>query len=321
MKVGINGFGRIGKNIYKICAEHRVEVPLVNDPFIDIEYMAYLLKYDTVTGRLDCHIEDDAVVYRGKRTRLCKEKTQGSIPWAEYGIDYVVEATGVFMNQEECEKHKCKRVVLTAPGIGIPMFVYGVNHEKIDAEKVISAASCTTNCLAPLAKLLSDEYGIEEGLMTTVHSVTATQKITDAKGPKWRSARSALNIIPATTGAARAVCKVLPELEGRINGMAFRVPVINVSVVDFVVRLRRETSLEEIRKLIDRSDMPGIIGWTDSPVVSSDFNGDSRSSILDLGASMEMNSRFFKLISWYDNEYGYSARVVDLMMYMASKDK
>lgn len=318
MKVGINGFGRIGKTIYKILIQEGIDVPLVNDPFIDIKYMEYLLRYDSVAGRFDCRLEDDAIVANSMKTRLSREMDQGMIPWGEHGVDYVIEASGVFTTRGECEKHRCKRVLLTAPSDDIPMFVYGVNHEKIAAEKVISAASCTTNCLAPLAKLMNDEYGIEEGVMTTVHAVTATQKITDAKGGKWRSARSAMNIIPASTGAARAVGKVLPELEGRLGGMAFRVPVLNVSVVDLVVRLNRGTSLDEIRKLVERSGNPGVIGCTEESLVSSDFNGDSRSSILDVGASMQMSPNFFKLVSWYDNEYGYSCRVVDLIKHIHS---
>lgn len=316
MKVGINGFGRIGKSIYKILVSEGIEVPLVNDPFIDIEYMEYLLRYDSVSGRVDCRLEGDTIVVNGIRTRLSTERSQESIPWDKYSVDYVVECTGIFTTKSECEKHRCKRVILTAPSTDIPMFVYGVNHDKIGSDKAISAASCTTNCLAPLAKLINDEYGIEEGVMTTVHSVTATQKITDAKDKKWRSARSAMNIIPATTGAANAVGKVLPELDGKLSGMAFRVPVLNVSVVDLVVRLSKDTSLDKIRELVKKCKVPNVMGYTDEELVSSDFNGDSRSSILDINASMEINPRFFKLISWYDNEYGYSCRVVDLLKYI-----
>jgi len=318
MKVGINGFGRIGKNIYRVLVDGGIEVPLVNEPFIDLKYMEYLLRYDSVYGRADCRIEGDAIVCNGLRTLLSGEKDPSCIQWQEHGVDYVVESSGVFTTMEACQRHNCRRVVLSAPSDDIPMFVYGVNHTSIGSHRVISAASCTTNCLAPLAKLLHDEYGIEEGLMTTVHSMTASQRTTDSKGGNWRSARSCMNIIPATTGAARAVGKVLPELDGRLTGMTFRVPVLNVSVVDLVVRLRRGTSLAQIRQLVECCGMGDVIGCTEELVVSSDLNGDTRSSILDVGASIEMSPTFFKLISWYDNEHGYSNRVVDLIKFMDS---
>ncbi|KAI5169220.1 glyceraldehyde 3-phosphate dehydrogenase (phosphorylating) [Pancytospora epiphaga] len=319
MKVGINGFGRIGKSIYKILVENNIEVPLVNDPFINIKYMEYLLKYDTVNGKFKCHCENSSIIVNGIKTHLSNETLQEKIMWMEYGVDYVVEATGVFLTKEECEKHRCKRVVLTAPSKDIPMYVYGVNHVFIGEEKVISAASCTTNCLAPLVKLLHESYGIEEGLMTTVHAVTATQKITDGNGSKWRSSRSAMNIIPATTGAATAVCAVLPELEGKLNGMSFRVPVLNGSVVDLVVRLQSCATLADIRSMIEASGMKDVIGCTTDQVVSSDIIGDSRSSVVDINASMQLNPKFFKIVSWYDNEHGYSSRVVDLLKYIEYK--
>lgn len=319
MKVGINGFGRIGKNILKVLIDNGIDVPLVNDPFIDIEYLAYLLKYDTVHGISDCKVENGYVLYKGVKIFLSTEKLQKDIPWAKYGVDYVIEASGVFTTKEQCEQHDCKRVILTCPSEDIPMFVFGVNHDQISDQKVISAASCTTNCLAPLAKLLDDSYGIEEGFMTTVHSVTATQKITDAKGKKWRSNRSAMNIIPASTGAAKAVSKVLPSLDGKLNGMAFRVPVLNVSVVDLVVRLKKDTSLLKIKDMIEKLGNPSVIGTIDEEVVSSDMNGEKRSSVLDIKASMEMSPRYFKLISWYDNEHGYSCRVVDILKYICNK--
>ncbi|KAI4292481.1 glyceraldehyde 3-phosphate dehydrogenase (phosphorylating) [Pancytospora philotis] len=316
MKVGINGFGRIGKNVYKILVQNNIEVPLVNDPAMDLSYMEYLLKYDSVNGRFACALENDAVVCNGIRTRLSRKYDQADIDWAGHGVDYVVEASGVFTTAEECAKHNCKRVILTAPSKDMPMYVYGVNHTSIGSEKVISAASCTTNCLAPLAKLINDAYGIEEAMMSTVHSVTASQRVTDAKGAKWRSARSADNIIPASTGAADAVVKVLPELAGKLGAMAFRVPVLNVSVVDFVVKLKKATSLDAIKALIKEHSMDGVLGWTEDAVVSADLINDRRSSIVDMSASMELNSTFFKLISWYDNEYGYSCRVCDLLKYI-----
>lgn len=316
MKVGINGFGRIGKCIYKILSERGIDVPLINDPFIDIEYMRYLVVYDTVYGKMVCNVEDDAIVYNNKQTRLSKFKIQNEIPWKDYGIDYVVEATGIFTTYADCAKHNAKRIILTAPSTDIPMFVYGVNHTDIKDQKVISAASCTTNCLAPLVKILHDNFCIEEALMTTVHAVTATQKATDGKGQKWRSARSLYNIIPASTGAAKAVSEVIPELKGKINGMAFRVPVLNVSVIDLTVRFQNKTSLAEIVSKINNCGMPDIIGTVSELIVSSDINGEPRSSILDVEACIELNPRFFKLISWYDNEYGYSCRVADILQYL-----
>lgn len=316
MKVGINGFGRIGKNVYKILVQNGISVPLINDPAVTVEYMEYLVKYDTVNGKFDITRDGEFIVANGIRTSISREYSQEKIPWAAYGVDYVVEASGVYTTLEDCSKHDCKRVLLTAPSTDIPMYVYGVNHTDLKADKVISAASCTTNCLAPLAKLINDAYGIEEGMMTTVHSITATQKVTDAKGKKWRSARSANNIIPASTGAAGAVGKVLPELAGKLNGMAFRVPVLNVSVVDLVVKLNKPSSLEEIKALVKENDMGGVLGWTEDEVVSSDLNMDNRSSIVDFGSCMQLNSTFFKLVSWYDNEYGYSCRVVDLLKYI-----
>ncbi|KAI5152037.1 hypothetical protein ENBRE01_2521, partial [Enteropsectra breve] len=313
-----NGFGRIGKRIFTILRNSGFEVPLVNDPFIDEKYMEYLMKYDSVYGRTDAYLEGNSLLYRGAKTFLSQCKDQAEIPWGSHGIDLVVESSGVFLTKEACEKHNAKNVILTAPSKGIPMFVYGVNHESIRDEKVISAASCTTNCLAPLAKILSDAFGIEEGFITTVHAVTPTQRISDAKGSKWRSSRSGLaNIIPASTGAAQAVGKVLPELQGKMDGMAFRVPIQTVSVVDLVVRLSNPATLEEIAKCIEKTKYNDVIGITREEVVSSDFIADPRSSILDMGASMAMGDRFFKLISWYDNEHGYSQRVVDLIRFIS----
>jgi glyceraldehyde 3-phosphate dehydrogenase len=320
MAVGINGFGRIGKHIYKILVKNGMQVNVINDPFVDINYLEYLLKYDTTFGTQDSiHIKGQSIFMNNIETKLLNEKDPSKIDWNALNVDIVVEASGVFTTLADCSKHKAKHVILTAPSKDIPMFVYGVNHKNIGPEdRIISAASCTTNCLAPLAKLINDEYGIEEGLMTTVHSVTSTQSTTDGKGSKWRSARSIMNIIPASTGAAVAVTKVIPELEGKINGMAFRVPVINCSVVDLTVKLKKPTSLEQIKNLILSSNeqMRGVLGVTEDEIVSSDVIGESKSSILDLKASMQLNPNFFKLISWYDNEYGYSCRVVDLIVYI-----
>lgn len=320
MKVGINGFGRIGKNIYRILIANGIEVPLVNDPFIDLEYMAYLLKYDTVTGREECKVEGEYLVYKGRKTKLSREKSPELIKWGESQVDYVVEATGVFKAKEDCSKHACKRVILTAPSRDIEMYVYGVNHEKISGEKVISSASCTTNCLAPLAKIINDAFGIEEGVMSTVHAVTATQRTTDSKGSNWRSSRSAMNIIPASTGAATAVGKVLPELKGKLMGMAFRVPVINGSVVDLTVKLSKPTSLQGIKEEIERAGNKEVIACIEEEVVSADIIGDSRSSLFDLKASIQVSPTFFKLVSWYDNEYAYSCRVVDILKYLSERE-
>ncbi|AFN83326.1 glyceraldehyde-3-phosphate dehydrogenase [Encephalitozoon romaleae SJ-2008] len=326
MKVGINGLGRIGKLVYKVLRERGVEVPLVNDPHLKPEQVAYLLKYDSVFGKCkECQVEGDKIVYRGKKTCLSSFDKPESIPWTKYGVDAVIEASGVFTGLKECEGHKdVKIVVITAPSKDAPMFVYGVNHQDYVSQRVISNASCTTNCLAPLVKVIDDNFGIVEGLMTTVHAVTATQKIVDGIGKSSRRGRSGLsNIIPASTGAATSVGRVIPSLANKLNGMAMRVPVSNVSVVDLVCRTRKETSIEEIVKAIEKfsENNEGIIGTTRDPVVSSDFIGDPRSSVLDINASISMGSNFFKLISWYDNEYGYSCRVCDLLEYAYSKKK
>ena len=320
MAVGINGFGRIGKHVYKILIKNGMQVKAINDPFVDVDYLKYLIKYDTVFGTQDSvNVKGESIFMNGIETKLIHEKDPAKIDWNALGVDIVVEAVGVFTTLADCSKHRAKRVILTAPSKDIYMFVYGVNHQNIRAEeRIISAASCTTNSLAPIAKLINDEYGIEEGLMTTVHSITATQNTTDGKGSKWRSARSVMNIILASTGAAVAVTKVIPELEGKINGMAFRVPVINCSVVDLTVKLKKPSSLEEIKNLIQNSKdhMRGVLGVTEDEIVSSDMIGESRSSIFDYKASMQLNPNFFKLICWYDNEYGYSCRVVYLIIYI-----
>lgn len=323
MKVGINGFGRIGKHIFKILRERGIEVPLINDPFLDASYVHYLLKYDSTFGK-DEHAElnGDQIIYKGLPTAHTDKKEPSEIPWSDYGVDYVIEATGVFKTISACEGHRgVKKVIITAPSTDAPMFVYGVNHTKYNNEKIISNASCTTNCLAPLADIINRHFGIEEGLMTTIHAVTATQKLVDATCKKSRrDGRSGMqNIIPASTGAAKAVGKVLPELNGKLNGMSLRVPVPNVSIVDLSVRTTKSTSMEEIIKVIEEESKKNkeILGISHDEVVSSDFNRDSRSCIFDAKGSMELNSNFFKLLAWYDNEYGYSCRVCDLLEFVS----
>ncbi|KAM0672165.1 hypothetical protein OCOL_000819 [Ordospora colligata] len=321
MKVGINGFGRIGKLVYRILNERGMHVEVVNDPFVTPEYAEYLLKYDTVFGRRSEYKLKDGRMWSGeKATVLTSFKRPDEIPWSKYGVDVVVEASGVFTTVSECEGHRdVAAVLITAPSKDAPMFVYGVNHHDYSMQRIISNASCTTNCLAPLAKVLDDNFGIVEGLMTTVHAVTATQNIVDGMGKCRRSGRSGMsNIIPSSTGAATSVGKVIPSLASKLNGMAMRVPVSNVSVVDLVCRTQREATIEQIADAVGRYSMEnnGIMGTTRDCVVSSDFIEDSRSSVFDVGASMAMGTNFFKLICWYDNEYGYSCRVCDLLQYV-----
>lgn len=321
-KVGINGFGRIGKLVYKILRERDIEVPIVNDPALDVSYMYYLLKYDSVFGFDEkVKLKNNQVYYKDKLSELTAFKNPSDIPWKQYDVDYVVEATGIFKTISECEKHRnVKNVIITAPSDDAPMFVCGVNLDKYNGERIISNASCTTNCIAPLANVLHKHFGIEEGLMTTVHAVTATQKIVDGITKKnKRDGRSGLqNIIPASTGAAKAVGKIIPELNGKLNGMSMRVPLPDVSVVDLTVRLSKPTSLDEIKKvMIEEGKInKNIIGVTEEDVVSTDFIKDKRSCIFDYKASMQMGENFFKLIAWYDNEFGYSTRVVDLLEFI-----
>lgn len=324
MIVGINGFGRIGKQVYRILVKNGIKVALVNDPNIDVKYFHYLVKYDSVYGTLEeIELKQRSIVAHGIETFLTNESDPRDIKWSRHDVDYVLECSGKFNTVKKCERHRAERVILSAPSEDIPMFVYGVNHTEIQDEKVISCASCTTNCLAPLAKLLNDNFGIAEGFLTTVHSLTASQKAVDSKGSKWRSSRGCMNIIPSTTGAATAVGRVIPDLKGKVDGMAFRVPLADVSIIDFVVKLRKPTSLEEVRKLVEKPKDPhmvNILGLTDDDVVSSDMIGDSRSSILDYSSCMQLSPTFFKFVSWYDNEYGYSCRMVDLLFYIAEKD-
>ncbi|KAI1301532.1 Glyceraldehyde-3-phosphate dehydrogenase [Halotydeus destructor] len=333
-KVGINGFGRIGRLVLRAAVARGVEVVAINDPFIDVEYMVYMFKYDSTHGRFAGEVtaEKGAIIVNGKKIAVYTERDPTAIPWKASGVDYVVESTGVFTTIEKANLHLAaangaKKVVITAPSADAPMFVMGVNHESYDKSmSVISNASCTTNCLAPLAKVINDTFGIEEGLMTTVHAVTATQKTVDGvSGKAWRDGRGAnQNIIPASTGAAKAVGKVIPELNGKLTGMAFRVPTPDVSVVDLTCRLKKEASYDEIKAAVkaasESAQWKGILGYTEDLVVSSDFIGDTHSSIFDAQAGIALNKGFVKLISWYDNEYGYSCRVVDLIKYVSGRD-
>ncbi|MEX0315634.1 MAG: type I glyceraldehyde-3-phosphate dehydrogenase [Allomuricauda sp.] len=329
LKIGINGFGRIGRLVFRATVKRdNVDVVAIND-LLDVEHLAYLLEYDSVHGKFDGTIEikDGNLVVDGKTIRITAERDPKNLKWDEVGADVVAECTGIFTTLETAQYHidgGAKKVVISAPSKDAPMFVMGVNHDGVKAsDKIVSNASCTTNCLAPLAKVLNDNFGIEEALMTTVHATTATQMTVDGPSRKdYRGGRSAmLNIIPASTGAAKAVTKVIPALEGKLTGMAFRVPTADVSVVDLTVRLEKETSYEEIKKAFkdaSEGDLSGILGYTDEAVVSQDFIGDARTSIFDAGAGIELNSKFFKIVSWYDNEAGYSNKLVDLAELVAS---
>jgi len=331
-KVGINGFGRIGRLVLRACLERGLNVVAVNDPLIDVSYMVYMFKYDSTHGRFKGEIKEEGglLVVNGQRIAVFQERDPSAIPWGKVGADYVVESTGVFTTIEKASAHLkggAKKVIISAPSADAPMFVMGVNQDAYDPKMtVVSNASCTTNCLAPLAKVINDTFGIEEGLMTTVHAVTATQKTVDGpSGKLWRDGRGAhQNIIPASTGAAKAVGKVIPELNGKLTGMAFRVPVADVSVVDLTCKLKKEATYDEIKaamKAASESDKwKGILGYTDEEVVSSDFIGDTHSSIFDAQAGIALSKTFVKLISWYDNEFGYSCRVADLLKFMSSKD-
>jgi glyceraldehyde 3-phosphate dehydrogenase len=306
-------------------------VVAVNDPFLDLDYMVYMFKYDSTHGRYPGSVEakDGKLVIDGKEIQVFGERDPANIPWGQSGAEYVVESTGVFTTTEKAGAHLkggAKKVIISAPSADAPMFVVGVNEQKYSKDlQVVSNASCTTNCLAPLAKVINDKFGIIEGLMTTIHAVTATQKTVDGpSGKNWRDGRGAFqNIIPASTGAAKAVGKVIPELNGKLTGMAFRVPVPNVSVVDLTVRLNTKTTYDEIKAAVkeaSESTMKNILGYTEDQVVSQDFCGDVRSSIFDAKAGIMLNETFVKLVSWYDNEFGYSNRVVDLINHMAKVD-
>ncbi len=332
LKIAINGFGRIGRLVFRIAHKRKdIKIVAIND-LVPPDNLAYLLKYDTVHHKYDKKIEvkNNAIIVDGQETKIFAEKDPANLPWKELGVDFVVESTGRFTKMEDAQKHidaGAKKVIISAPAKGgVPTFVLGVNHKKYDPKKdhIVSNASCTTNCLAPITKVLLDNFGIDEGLMTTIHAVTATQPTVDGPSHKdFRGGRSAgYNIIPASTGAAKAVALCIPEIEGKLTGMAFRIPVVDVSVVDLTVKLSKETTYDaicEAMKKASENEMKNILGYTEEDVVSSDFIGSQYSSIFDKGAGIALNSRFYKIVSWYDNEMGYSTRVVDLIEYMASK--
>ena len=327
-KIGINGFGRIGRLVFRATVQRdNIDVVAIND-LLDVEHLAYLLKYDSVHGRFDgdVDIKDGNLVVNGKTIRITAERDPKNLKWDEVGATIVAECTGIFTTLEMAQYHidgGAKKVVISAPSKDAPMFVMGVNHDEVKAsDTIVSNASCTTNCLAPLAKVVNDNFGIVEGLMTTVHATTATQMTVDGPSKKdYRGGRSAmLNIIPASTGAAKAVTKVIPELEGKLTGMAFRVPTADVSVVDLTVKTEKATSYDEIKaafKTASENELKGILGFADDAVVSQDFVSDARTSIFDAGAGIELNSNFFKLVSWYDNEAGFSNKMVDLMTHVS----
>jgi glyceraldehyde 3-phosphate dehydrogenase len=332
-KVGINGFGRIGRLVFKSIENRRlkgedIEVVAINDPFSKANYIKYLLEYDSVHSKCNYKLEYDenSIIVNDKSIKIFSDFDPSAISWSSVNVDIVIECTGQFTTLDKASLHLkagAKKVIISAPSADAPMFVMGVNHEKYNNEAIVSNASCTTNCLAPLAKVINDEFGIVEGLMTTVHACTATQKTVDgASNKSWRDGRSALNnVIPASTGAAKAVGKVIPELNGKLTGMAFRVPTVDVSVVDLTVRLEKGTTYENIVNCIKKhadGDMKGILGYTEDPLVSTDFIGDERSSIFDVKAGIALNNNFVKLISWYDNEWGYSNRVVDLIKHISN---
>lgn len=330
IKVGINGFGRIGRLVFRAMTERdNIEVVGIND-LINAEYMAYMLKYDSVHGAFkgEVSVDGNDLVVNGKKIRVTAEKDPNNLKWDEIGAEYIVESTGLFLTKETAQAHinaGAKKVILSAPSKDdTPMFVMGVNHmELTDDIKILSNASCTTNCLAPLAKVIHDNFGIVEGLMTTVHATTATQKTVDGPSMKdWRGGRSALNnIIPSSTGAAKAVGKVIPSLNGKLTGMSFRVPTADVSVVDLTVRLEKSTSYDEICaaiKAASEGELKGILGYTEDMVVSQDFVGDKRTSIFDKDAGIMLSPNFVKLVSWYDNEMGYSNKLVDMLVHAAS---
>ena len=335
VKIGINGFGRIGRLVFRAAVEQpdKYEIVGINDPFVSLDYMVYMTKYDSIHGRFkgEVHTEGDSLVVKGRKVAVYGCMDPKEIPWSECGAEYIVESTGVFTSGEKAAAHLAagaRKVVISAPAKDkeTPTFVMGVNEDTYTKEMtVVSNASCTTNCLAPLAKVIHDTFGIEEGLMTTVHSTTATQKTVDGPSKKdWRGGRAASgNIIPSSTGAAKACALVIPSLKGKLTGMSFRVPTLDVSVVDLTVRLSRDTTYEEICTAVKEASegrMKGILGYTNEDVVSSDFIGDPRTSIFDEKAGIMLNPRFVKLVAWYDNEWGYSNKVLDLIGHMAKVD-
>ncbi|KAE8143955.1 hypothetical protein BDV38DRAFT_277017 [Aspergillus pseudotamarii] len=331
-KIGINGFGRIGRIIFRNSFSHaNTEVVMVNDPFIEVQYAAYMLKYDSTHGTCayDVHIDGDCLVVDGKKVKFYAEKDPSRIPWKDTGAEYIIESTGVFTTVEKASAHLrggAKKVIISAPSADAPMYVMGVNEKTYAGADVVSNASCTTNCLAPLTKVLHERFGVVEGLMTTVHAYTATQKLVDAPSKKdWRGGRAAAeNLIPSSTGAAKAVGKVIPELQGKVTGMSIRVPTSNVSMVDLTCRLEKGASYQEIIAAIKeaaRGQLKGILDYTEDDVVSSDMKGNPHSSIVDVKAGISLNPNFVKIVSWYDNEWGYSRRVLDLTAYIASVGK
>ena len=332
VKVGINGFGRIGSLSFSASFDKdNIDVVAINDPFIDVDYMVYMIKHDTIHGPFkgDVYADGGSLVVNGKKVRVFNEKDPAQIPWGECGVEYVLECSGVFTTMETASAHLqggAKKVVISAPSKDAPMFVMGVNNDTYTSDMtVVSNASCTTNCLAPLAKVINDKFGIKDGLMTTVHSITATQKTVDGASKKdWRGGRAAsYNIIPSSTGAAKAVGKVIPSLNGKLTGMSFRVPTADVSVVDLTVNLERPATYEEICKAVKEAsegELRGILGYTDELLVSSDFIHDSRTSIFDEKAGIALTDTFVKLVAWYDNEWGYSNKLLDLAAYMHSVD-
>ncbi len=332
VKIGINGFGRIGNLTFQAALEkEEVEVVAINDPFLTADYMAYMVKYDTVHGKFHGEVSstENTLIVNGKEVKVFNEMEPKNIPWGELGVEYVLECSGAFTTIEKANAHieaGAKKVIISAPSKDAPMFVMGVNNDKYDPSmNIISNASCTTNCLAPLAKVINDNFGIKDGLMTTVHSTTATQKTVDGASKKdWRGGRAAAaNIIPSSTGAAKAVGKVIPELNGKLTGMSFRVPTVDVSVVDLTCNLEKPATMEEICAAVKKAsenEFKGIIEYVEDPVVSSDFLHDSHTSIFDATAGIQLTDTFVKLIAWYDNEWGYSNKLVDLAVYVSKVD-
>ena len=331
VKIGINGFGRIGKLAFQAAlGKEEVEIVAINDPFIAADYMAYMLKYDTIHGRFKGEVkgEEGKLIINGKEIKVYNEMDPKNIPWGKDGVDYVLECSGVFTTLEKAQAHidaGAKKVIISAPSKDAPMFVMGVNNDTYDPSmNIISNASCTTNCLAPLAKVINDNFGIKDGLMTTVHSITATQKTVDGASKKdWRGGRAAsYNIIPSSTGAAKAVGKVIPSLNGKLTGMSFRVPTVDVSVVDLTCNLEKPATYEEICAAVKKAsenEMKGIMEYVDDLVVSSDFISDEHTSIFDAKAGIALTDTFVKLVAWYDNEWGYSNKLVDLAIYISKK--
>ena len=332
VKVGINGFGRIGRLVLRASlTRDDIQVVAINDPAISVDYMVYMMKYDSAQGRFQGEVceKDGKLVVNGNEITVYALMDPAEIPWRDTGAEYIVESTGLFTTTEKASAHfkgGAKKVVISAPSNDAPMFVMGVNNDKYTKDmNVISNASCTTNCLVPLTKVINDNFGVVEGLMTTVHSTTATQKTVDGPSKKdWRGGRAAsANIIPSSTGAAKAVGKVIPELNGKLTGMSFRVPTIDVSVVDLTCRLAKPATYEEIKAAVKKAsenELKGILGYTEDDVVSSDFLGDPHTSIFDAKAGIALNDNFVKLVSWYDNEWGYSNKVVDLISYISKVD-